>query len=274
MTTKVLSIALLTCVTFAKEAKKVPKDKDVISKIGSVSKEHQLNPNSIKILVWNMFKGAKPTFKNDYISVTQKSDILLLQEFYLSESMKMLFIRDIKKEYILATSFIAKRSEIPTGVTNASITTTTDLKFKRSPHREPVIKTPKMILMTKYKIKGHSENLLAVNIHAINFVSAKKLKAQLERSYNYIRKHIGPVIFAGDFNTWTKKKFRTLKEFMNGLEMKEVKFKDDTRMKVFNRPIDFIFYKGLEIKSSRVFGSVQGSDHKAMWAEFSATKKL
>ena len=46
--------------------------------------------------------------------------------------------------------------------------------------------------------------LLSVNLHAINFtLGISDLKQQLDDAADIMRHHTGPIIFAGDLNTWS-----------------------------------------------------------------------
>ncbi|PIP88520.1 MAG: hypothetical protein COW79_17305 [Bdellovibrionales bacterium CG22_combo_CG10-13_8_21_14_all_38_13] len=90
---------------------------------------------------------------------------------------------------------------------------------------------------------------------------------QLNDIAKVVRAHKGPVVWAGDFNTWSKKKLRVMHELMAKLELTEAPF-GPGRMKVFGNVIDFVFYKGLELRDSYVLPEVQGADHKPMVVEF------
>ena len=245
----------------------VPSVKDIMLDIGEFSEE-ELNPNSIKILVWNMYKGANPTWAQDYEKLVEDQDILMNQEMYLNRMMKDVFNQHKGYKYHTATSFLYLPSLNRTGVTTASRVKTTRYVHQRSRVIEPVIDTPKMSLETFYKIKGTDQELMTVNIHAINFVSTATLGVQLRDLAKDIRLHKGPVIFAGDFNTWSDGKLKLMRKIIiKGLKMKEVSFKEDNRKLVFNRIIDYIFIKDLEVVESKSYGDILGSDHTPMTAE-------
>ncbi len=70
---------------------------------------------------------------------------------------------------------------------------------------EPLIVVPKSAVISWFRVAGQREPLAVVNIHAINFaLTLGAYQAQLAALADVLARHRGPVIFAGDFNTWTK----------------------------------------------------------------------
>ncbi|GAB4013994.1 MAG: endonuclease/exonuclease/phosphatase family protein [Bdellovibrio sp.] len=245
----------------------IPRLKDVIKPMGEGTNP-ALNPDRIQVTVWNMFKGDKDNFVRDFNTVTKNSDILMLQETFLDDKMKGLFKNHTGFEYITATSFIFENKNVETGLATASHTRSTAQAFLRSQDREPVVKTPKIVLMATYPIQGKYVELLTVNIHAVNFVTTAAFKRQLFSTIPRVKSHIGPVIFAGDFNTWSDERLELLDQYIKELGLKEVPWTPDTRMRTFKRPLDHILYRGLNLVESRVWGELDGSDHKALEAVF------
>ena len=45
--------------------------------------------------------------------------------------------------------------------------------------------------------------LMVVNLDVINFVRIEAYKHELNRSLEALNGHLGPIILAGDFNTWS-----------------------------------------------------------------------
>lgn len=253
----------------------VPSNDEVMISINTERKEfvtsNALNPNAIDIFVWNMYKGDKAEWQRDYKNLTPNYDILILQELWLDHLMLETFYEDQLFSYHMATSFIdTKKSDTPTGVGTAAKIEPLRTFWQRSHYREPFIKTPKMVLFAEYAIEGSSKTLLTGNIHAINFVSSKKLRHQLKNIAKVFAKHDGPAVMAGDFNTWSKKKMKYLHEFAKDSGMTEVKFDNGhKRMKTFGKYLDYIFVKGARVDDSHVFGDIEGSDHKPMTVRIS-----
>lgn len=246
----------------------IPKHKDVMTSIGEPNRA-DLNPDSIRVLVWNMYKGQNETWKKNYEFLAHNRDILMLQEMYLDEKMKDTFEADVDHEYHTATSFIYREGNIRTGVATAGKVAPSSIFYQQSKIREPGINTPKMALFAMYPVAGSEKDLMTINIHAINFVSTTGLARQIKDIEEVMRKHDGPIIFAGDFNTWSKGKQRFIRLMASRHDLTEVKFKNDTRMRTFGNVIDYVFYRGLTLKKERVWGELNGADHKAMEVVFS-----
>jgi len=249
----------------------VPKHKDIMTSIGEPNRA-DLNPENIRIVVWNMYKGQNETWKMNYKFLAKNRDILMLQEMYLDEKMMTTFEEDTDHEYRMATSFIYRTGNIRTGVATASTISPSRVFYQQSKVREPGINTPKMALFTFYPIAGSEKDLLTINIHAINFVSTTGLARQIKDIEEVMRKYDGPIVFAGDFNTWSPGKFRFVRMMAVRNDLKEVKFSKDDRMYKFGFPLDYVFYRGLELKKERVWGELNGADHKAMEVIFSLKK--
>ncbi len=142
------------------------------------------------------------------------------------------------------------------------------VSYIRTETGEPLTHTPKISLAAVYRLENTDENLMVVNTHAINFVKTRVFLSQMSDLEKMIATHTGPVIFAGDFNTWNKKRNIIVAGTIIRLGMEKTYFNPDTRTKRFRYPLDHIFYKGLELKNSSVAGSLFSSDHKALEAEF------
>ncbi len=252
------------------ELYKIPADENIITKIEANNLKPKLDPNHISLLVWNLYKGKKDSWIQDFSNLKNNTDISLFQEFYLSDKMKPILESDPILNYTLATSFISSISKIPTGVMTAySINPILEFPIK-SPNREPIILTPKMALVSRFLIEGTDKILTTINIHSLNFVSLKVFKKQIDNIFIKVNQFfgLGPIIFAGDFNNNTQAKSSYINTKIKMLGLKSVPFSPDSRMIVNKQTIDFIFYKGLSLISSKVWGNLKGSDHKALSAIF------
>jgi endonuclease/exonuclease/phosphatase (EEP) superfamily protein YafD len=121
-----------------------------------------------------------------------------------------------------------------------------------------------MTLLTEYPIEGSQQTLLVANIHALNVVPVIDQAKQLWDVEKILKKHQGPIVFAGDFNTWSWGKVETMKRVMRRLGLTEVTFFPDLRRLLLGEIIDYIFIKDLEVIESQVFSVQMGSDHPAM----------
>ena len=247
----------------------LPNHEEILIHINGPRYEH-LNPDHINVLVWNMQKGIRDSWKNDYLQLSTGKDLLLLQEVLLDDNMQGVLDQHDDYAYQLAASFKDTWSEqTVTGVATASMARPVNSIYLRSFHREPLIATPKMALVSEYLLAGSSKTLLTANIHAINFVSEEKHRHMLGQLEALLSGHDGPIILAGDFNTWTDDKSRNLAQMVHRLGLSEVSFSDDARTRFLGNTLDWVFARELSVVRSQVHGSVTGSDHKPMEVVFS-----
>ena len=222
--------------------------------------------DGFNLLCWNIAKlSKKKKFKNylkELIS-EEKLDLLLLQEI------KEEIAKDIDIEgfsYILSANMETKKHIY--GVMSAFKFSCQNYKMILTSSKEFFFLTRKSSLFTLHDI-GQGKELLVVNIHAINFVTAKIFKKELEQIEIQISLFQGALIVAGDFNTWNKTRVKILKEFVERLSLQEVNFQDDKNLKkVFNKKLDYVFYRGIHVKASKVLSSAKFSDHNPIIVTF------
>jgi endonuclease/exonuclease/phosphatase (EEP) superfamily protein YafD len=269
ITTATLAV-LATMMTWAwAQRYELPGHEETLMQINA-SRYEQLNPEQIKILVWNMQKGIMDSWENDYQQLSKGKDILLLQEVLLDDNMGDVLEKHDDYSYHVAASFKDTWDDhVVSGVATASMANPVASSYLRSFHREPVIATPKMAMIAEYSLAGTDKTLLTANIHAINFVSEEKHRHMLSELEAILTGHDGPMILAGDFNTWTVEKTNTLRQMVQRLGLSEVSFSDDDRTRVFGNALDWVFSKGLSVAFAQVHGSITGSDHKPMEVAFS-----
>jgi endonuclease/exonuclease/phosphatase (EEP) superfamily protein YafD len=250
---------------FAKKFK-IPAMADSHVKIGEAS-QSELNPNSIKVLVWNLYKGEKKGFAKDFKRLSNEQDILLLQEGYLDNHMTPVLESLTDFQFDMGVSFIyKKKNNTKTGSFIGSRVKPDEVYFTRTKDLEPFIKTPKTTTYAYYPIEGSDKQLLALSIHGINFANHKAFVNHVNQSVDMIKNHDGPVIYGGDFNTRTRKRTRHLKRLMASLGMKEATFRNDKRMRAVKvgQILDHVFTKGLLVRDAEVLKDLKSSDHKAM----------
>lgn len=129
---------------------------------------------------------------------------------------------------------------------------------------EPWLGTPKATSITEFSLQGRDERLLAINLHAINFdFSLDKFHAQFDALRSVLASHEGPVIFAGDLNTWSGDRQLLVDNFMLEHGLASVSFEPDLRTRAFGRALDHIYVRGLRADDARVI-PVTSSDHNAL----------
>ncbi len=154
------------------------------------------------------------------------------------------------------------------GVLTASRVESTLAKAFLSQGKESVIGTHKSLLVSNYSFEDE-QNLLILNVHAINFRENQSFNKELERFKELLQTQKGPMIVAGDFNTWNKKRLEKLHHLRKRLGLKMVKFNEHNHIKSFmGNHLDFILYRDLELVKSSIDNSHGLSDHNPLFAQF------
>lgn len=184
--------------------------------------EPSLDPKKIDLLVWNIKKAeAGVKWQKDYDRLLFQHDLVAIQEASFKPNKKTMASNVEVARQDGAVSFYSK-NKIGTGVATVSKIDPLKIKPLESPDREPFLHTPKMSLLTTYKIQGSSEDLLLVNTHAINFVSNEKFERQMLDIAKYIHSHKGPVAWVGDFNTWSDARLKILYKVVESLKVQSI----------------------------------------------------
>lgn len=223
---------------------------------------------SFDLLVWNMWKGRGRGWENDFQTLVQGKELLILQESIFNSPFDQLFAGNDKFEWVMARSFGDVKTQAVTGVKTGAIVKSQAQRFFISPDVEPLFRTPKMLLATSYAVQGSDMPLLVVNVHAINFVSLEKFGRQMKQVVEAIGDHKGPVILAGDFNTWSVSRYRDLLALTGEMGLHEAKLARKGRLSHMNKHLDHVFYKGLTLESAEVLMHVRSSDHYPITAKF------
>lgn len=227
--------------------------------MGSASKS-QLGPN-IELLLWNVFKCRKKGWQEDFNSLTAKKDLVLLQEAIVNSPFDNYFKKSAEHQWIMARSFKNIKTDIITGVKTGSTVAAYKHYFLASEHSEPLSKTKKMLLATLYPLHNRGQSLLVVNTHLINFVVFKKFKEHLDQVFHTLKNHNGPIILAGDFNTWNRKRLNYFNSLAILFSLEEVKMERQPKLSHLLKHLDHIYYRGLTVINSHVHTNIRSSDH-------------
>ncbi len=79
-----------------------------------------------------------------------------------------------------------------------------------------------------------------------------------------IHMHIGPMIWAGDFNTWSRSRKKFLEDIAYELWLTWLQPNNDTRF----LKLDHVLYRGIEPTYAEVITSIWSSDHYPVIAGF------
>jgi endonuclease/exonuclease/phosphatase (EEP) superfamily protein YafD len=222
-----------------------------------------LDSRGFEVLTWNVLRGEKERWEEDFNRLTMAKDILAIQEARLTDDMREILERG-HYNWDISTAF--KYMGVEVGVLTAS---------KPEPYltctlrtKEPLIGIPKTAMVTLYPLSDTGEFLMVVNVHSVNFtLGTGSFSGQLEEIEELLSFHSGPVIFSGDVNTWSSKRMAILEDFSARLGLKAVTFNNRNRTRVFGRDIDHIYYRQLAVIDSEII-EVSSSDHNPMIVSF------
>ena len=135
-------------------------------------------------------------------------------------------------------------------------------------NQEPLLQIPKSTLVSYYKINGSEKKLLVANIHGINFTfGVSDYHQQLENLFTAIEHHDGPMIVAGDFNSWSDNRMAEVEQLVNRLALSKIAYLVNNKTHVFGNAIDHVFYRNLEIVANQDL-QVSSSDHNPISVDF------
>lgn len=220
---------------------------------------------SFTLLCWNVYKKSHKAKQAGYLSellTENPSDLVLFQETnFLKENQKVL--KGYEQYYFSNLTFKHKSY----GLLNASNVSSIHVEHLTSFYREFFFRTHKAFLSSLYPLEG--ENLLVINVHAINFRRAHVFKKEIERLRLFALNHKGPLIIAGDFNTWNKRRLLFLYDMVRQLKLKQVKCQQSHLIKKFLKyPLDHVFYRGLKVEEAYVLNCQEYSDHNPLFVKF------
>jgi endonuclease/exonuclease/phosphatase (EEP) superfamily protein YafD len=154
------------------------------------------------------------------------------------------------------------------GVLTASRMESSYAKAYLSEGRESVLGPHKSLLLSNYLFNDGS-TLLILNVHAINFRENQRYNKELERFLDLLKEHKGPMILAGDFNSWNKQRMDKLQKVAQRLSLTAVPFEKTGKVKSFmGKELDFVFYRELELIEAEVMDEHQLSDHNPLFVRF------
>lgn len=228
-----------------------------------LSAESQPLSRPFRLLNWNIYKQQEHSWQQSLQEWVTSADILTLQEAKLSPEL-INFSNQNKLFYLQNYAF--KHSGFVYGVNTLSKVEA--LSTCGTAHREPWIWVPKTGIASTYPIQGSEYPLLVINLHGINFtLTEKPLKKQIAPYLALVKKHKGPIIFSGDFNTWSKVRLESVKQSLITSGFSEALFDEDKRLTIFGLPLDHIFFRGLKVIKAQSFAT-ESSDHSPQLVTF------
>ncbi len=218
--------------------------------------------STLKVMVWNIFKQQRSNWLSVLQGYGRTAQLVLLQEAQTTPELVSFAISN----YLVTDQVPAfVLPQHPSGV--MTLASAHPIYCCPLRTREPFLRLAKSALITVYPL-FNNQLLMLINIHSINFsLGVDVYTRQLWPIGEQIANHHGPVIMAGDFNAWNRKRINALYGFVGGMALREVSFLYDHRSKAFGRPLDYVFYRDLEVVKSSVL-ETSASDHNPLLVEF------
>ncbi len=222
------------------------------------------DPASISLLNWNIYKGQRANWAVDLKQFSHRHDLVTIQEAHLGDELKDLLNKN-NLHWAMNTAFhLRKRAAGVMTASSVKAISTCGLHQK-----EPLIRLPKATLIAHYPVDGMQESLLVANIHGINFsLGTSAYRQQLEALYQEVQHHRGPVIVAGDFNSWSGARMRIVDDLVQKLGLGSIEWDGQHyTTRLFGNAIDHVFYRGLEPLNQESW-RVSSSDHNPIRVSF------
>nr|WP_285165160.1 endonuclease/exonuclease/phosphatase family protein [Shewanella goraebulensis] len=234
-----------------------------VSQCSSSSNSVAIDRNGmLNIAVWNIYKQKKVDWQPVLTNLTKHNDLVLLQEAKLNRTFKQ-YLADNQFHVLMAKGF--KLMNVPMGVMNLSTEPANEACAYQT--TEPLIRFAKSTLVSRYPLSS-GEQLLVINLHGVNFdVRLTSFEAQFKQILHKVTIHRGPVILAGDFNTWRDGRLNIVKQLAHGLRLEEAQYKVDFRKRVFGLPLDHLYYRGLTLIDANS-DKTTASDHNPIQTQF------
>lgn len=233
--------------------------------------------NSISILNWNIHKeGNTREWKKAIARIVEDKDpdFLLLQEVRLDGEVGNFISENLQYGWEFSPNVYQSRYGAYSGVLTASNIKPKTVESALSKKTELFSEIKKTLLIAKYPVSDTSTELLVINIHAINFnIRLDGYKEQMRCIAGAIMEHDGPVILAGDFNTWSEARLNLLNKLAGDMKLEKVNFgpEADDITAVFGNSLDHIFIckERLEVVhgSQDVIANIEPSDHSPLFVE-------
>ncbi len=217
-----------------------------------------LDSGDIEILNWNIQKGGNPLWTDDLQSFVDQPDLMLFQEAALQSNDFASLAAD------LHTSFAPgyRTRQALTGV--MTVSKAQPLTQCNLVSHEPWLRSPKATMISEYALTDSDDTLLVVNVHSVNFTfGLHDFSNQIKEIESVVKRHSGPVLLSGDFNTWRGRRARIVHEAAEALGLKKLDFTVDHRKRVFGQALDHIYVRGFEVVHATT-QQVQSSDHNPM----------
>jgi endonuclease/exonuclease/phosphatase (EEP) superfamily protein YafD len=216
----------------------------------------------LNLLVWNIYKQNRSEWAQELATLAKGKQLILLQEASMSDDFKAWLKRhfwhgfqvNAFKAFNTSMGVLNLSSQLPTRICGYT-------------EMEPWLRLPKSASYALYPLSD-GQQLAVINIHSINFTyDTTSYEQQLDTLFSQAQKHQGPMIVAGDFNSWSQARVKALSERLKKLQLNEINYQPDLRTSFYGLPLDHVFARGLRLKKAQTL-STKASDHNPILVEF------
>jgi endonuclease/exonuclease/phosphatase (EEP) superfamily protein YafD len=220
-------------------------------------------PAEFSITDWNIYKQEDDNWRRELTKLIEDNDLIVLQEAKLS-----FLLEQLMQQYELSWTQVEAFSVYHQSMGVLTASRVAPISVCKQAITEPWLRFPKSTLISYYPWAGSDEPLLVANMHMINFtLGVDEFNQQLEGVIGVVRQHNGPVIMAGDFNTWTNKRLDQLHTMTTSVDLQKSVYQKDVRRTAFGNPLDDIYYRGMQQLSASSY-ETDASDHNPIVARF------
>ncbi len=212
-----------------------------------------LNNATLTILSWNAHKLEDTQFFIDLKKLSLTSDLIFLQEAMHSSGWQKAFASHMPFDWSFHKSFC--NGNQATGVMTGS-------RFPQQSPRtiittgvEPISFTPKVSSVSF--ILFQNKKVMLINTHALNFNFGTDFEDQIDQIIEMISQTDLPVIWAGDFNTWSpgRRSYLFNQAISQGLD--PLIPSQNSRVK----KLDYVLIRGFQAIKTKVLKQYKSSDH-------------
>jgi endonuclease/exonuclease/phosphatase (EEP) superfamily protein YafD len=255
-----LAVATALCLTLASTLAAAQTEKPCVDGLGQgVVTEGEALAGQLDILSWNIQKASNSGWAQDLAALSGGVNLAFIQEASIQADIPRVIDNPLHQAFAAGYT----TSERETGVMTLS-SSSPSLRCNFTSW-EPWLGTPKATSVTEFPLAGREDRLLAINLHAVNFaLGLVDFQQQFGALKNLLDTHPGPVILAGDLNTWSEQRQELVDDFTREYGLAAVIFSPDLRTTVFGRALDHIYVRGLQAREARVI-PVSSSDHNPLW---------
>jgi len=220
----------------------------------------------LRALSWNLQKSQTTGWDEDLLTIGHDRNLLLFQEAASEAQTASLLPQPLYQSFAAGYTTDTQTTGVLTLSSSAP-----SLQCNLTAW-EPWLGTPKAISITEFPLRDSQQRLLVVNLHAVNFAfGVEDFADQVDSLSPTLQAHPGPVLVAGDFNTWNKARRLHLGQFMVKHQLSAVAFEPDHRTTFFGAALDHIYLRGLRALEARVV-QLNTSDHNPLLVTLEAIR--